>query len=116
MSRYLLLPALLFLFSPAFAGTLKTPSYTIEIKPNCAEGHVTCDDVTYVGTNKATGKSITLRGKTIHSVCADGFAPCGFQGYEFKNGATTYSVLEDGYLLVREGDKVLVQEKGKWEQ
>jgi hypothetical protein len=98
------------------SSTLITPSFVIEIKMNCAEGNVTCDNVTYVGTSKKSGKSITLRGRTKHGLCADGVTPCGFQGYEFKNGATYYRVLEDGSLLVTQGEKVLLEEKGNWER
>lgn len=99
----------------AYASTLTTPSFVIEITVNCAEGNVTCDNVTYVGTSKKTGKSITLRGKTKHSLCADGVTPCAFQGYEFANGKTYYRLLEDGSLLVVQGNKVLLEETGKWD-
>jgi hypothetical protein len=115
MTRYLLLPVLLFLAGQAGASTLTTPSFIIEIQQNCAEGNVTCDNVTYIGTNRKTGKSIRLRGRTKHSVCADGVTPCGFQGYEFRNGATYYRVLAEGDLLVMQGKKVLLEEKGSWE-
>jgi hypothetical protein len=98
------------------SSTLTTPSFVIEIKVNCAEGNVTCDNVTYVGTSKKSGKSITLRGRTKHSMCADGVTPCGFQGYEFRNGATYYRVLEDGSLLVTQGEKVVLEEKGNGER
>lgn len=115
MLRFISLLTLYFVAETASAGTLTTPSFTIEIKVNCAEGNVTCDNVTYVGTSKKTGKSIILRGKTKHSMCADGVTPCGFQGYEFKNGTTYYRLLEDGSLLVMQGKKVLLEEKGTWE-
>lgn len=105
-----------FLFSEqAFSSTLTTPSFIIKVQVNCAEGNVTCEDVTYVGTSKKTGKSITLRGKTKHSLCADGVTPCAFQGYEFISGKTYYRVLEDGRLLVMQGKKVLLEETGTWE-
>lgn len=115
MKRLLLLSALLLFTGQARASTLITPSFIIQIKVNCAEGNVTCDNVTYVGTSKKTGKSIRLRGKTKHSMCADGVTPCHFQGYEFKNGTAYYRVLEDGSLLVMQGKKVVLEEKGNWE-
>jgi hypothetical protein len=115
MTRLLQIFALLLFAGETYASTLTTPSYTIQIKVNCEEGNVTCDNVTYVGTSKKTGQSITLRGKTKHAMCADGVTPCHFQGYEFWNGKTYYRVLEDGSLLVMQGKKVLLQEKGSWE-
>jgi hypothetical protein len=99
----------------ACASTLTTPSFVIEVKVNCAEGNVTCDNVTYIGTSKKTGKSITLRGRTKHSLCADGVTPCGFEGYEFQNGKAYYQVLNAGTLLVMQDQKVLVEEKGSWD-
>ena len=107
---------LFFLFaSQAGASTLTTPSFVIEIKVHCEEGNVSCDNVTYLGTSKKTGKSISLRGKTKHTLCADGVTPCQFLGYEFKNGKIWYSVLEEGSLVVMQGKKVLLEEKGTWE-
>jgi len=102
--------------SPAVAAddTLVTPSFEAAISINCAEGNVTCDDVTYVGTSRTTGKSIKLHGRTLHSLCADGKTPCAFQGYEFRNGKTHYRVLQSGDLLVTRGNAVLVQEHGHW--
>jgi len=91
-----------------------TPSFEAAITVNCGEGNVTCDDVTYVGTSRTTGKSITLRGKTLHTLCADGVTPCTLQGYEFHNGKISYRVLVSGDLLVTKGDTVLVEEHGHW--
>lgn len=96
------------------ARTLTTPSFIIQIHVNCAEGNVTCDDVTYIGTSKKTGESIKLRGKTKHGMCADRVTPCGFQGYEFWNGQTYYRVLDNGDLSVTRKNKVLVEERGRW--
>ncbi len=108
---------LLLLASPllSVAGTLNTPSFVVHIKSNCEEGNVTCNNVTYTGTSKKTGKGITLRGKTLHSMCADGVTPCRFLGYEFKSGAITYRVYENGQLIVTQREKVLVKETGEWE-
>ena len=47
-------------------GTLETKSFSIAIEVRCEEGEVTCDDVKYVGTNKKTGESVELSGKTAH--------------------------------------------------
>src|SRR5436305_5472267 len=48
------------------AGTLETSSFSISIEVKCEEGEVTCDHVKYVGTNKKTGESVELIGKTAH--------------------------------------------------
>ncbi|MDB5934973.1 MAG: hypothetical protein JWQ01_2317 [Massilia sp.] len=98
----------------AAAETLETPSFLITIEVRCAEGNVTCDDVRYLGTSKKTGKSITLRGRTMHSKCADGVTPCQFQGYVFTSGRSSYTVTQGGELIVMQGEKTLVQEKGTW--
>jgi hypothetical protein len=114
MKQILLLIMSALIAGQASASTLTTPSFVIQIKVNCAEGNVTCEDVTYVGTSRKSGKTITLRGKTKQRMCADGVTPCQFLGYEFKNGATYYRVLEDGNLLVMQREKVLLEEKGEW--
>src|SRR4051812_8194490 len=51
--------------------TLTTPTFTVKLKENCEEGVVGCDGVTYHGTNRKTGKAITLKGKTHMVMCAD---------------------------------------------
>lgn len=93
---------------------LETPNFKVEITPHCEEGVVGCDNVTYRGTSKKTGKSLTLSGKELMQMCSDGVTPCQFLGYEFKNGNVVYFVSEDGHLTVSEGNKVLVDEAGQW--
>jgi hypothetical protein len=95
--------------------TLTTPSFIVRITVNCSESSVTCDDVKYVGTSKKTGESIRLRGKTKHSMCADRVTPCSFQGYEFWNGETYYRVLDDGRLSVLQKNRLLLEERGRWD-
>ncbi|MDO9359510.1 MAG: hypothetical protein Q7T70_11015 [Polaromonas sp.] len=99
----------------AHADTLTTQSFSIQIQSNCAEGDVVCDDVTYRGKSRRTGQSLVLKGKTMHSLCADGVTPCRFLGYEFRNGPFRYVVYENGGLLVTRGKKVLVEETGNWQ-
>jgi hypothetical protein len=98
------------------AETLTTANYVVTISVNCEEGNVTCDDVTYHGVSKKTGKAITLKGTTMHTKCADGETPCRFLGYEFKNGDITYRALVPGLLqVVKGGSKVLLEEEGEWD-
>jgi hypothetical protein len=95
----------LFFGQPAFAEKLITEHYIITIDSKCPEGEVTCDKVYYQGVNKKTGQSIKLKGKTLHTKCADGATPCRFIGYVFKNGNIIYEVSDDGASLVKEGKK-----------
>ncbi|HEY6071716.1 MAG TPA: hypothetical protein VIU85_10110 [Chthoniobacterales bacterium] len=94
-------------------GTLETSSFTIKIDVHCEEGEVTCDDVKYVGTNKKTGESLELTGKTAHHMDADA-TPGKFLGYIFKNEGVTYFLSEEGMLRVTKGDQVLLKENGTW--
>lgn len=105
---------LFFIAFSARAETIDTPSFTIRIEAHCAEGNVSCDNVTYVGKSKKTGKSITLRGKTVHTLCKDGATPCRFLGWQSRRGTSEYFVTETGQLRVTQADKVLVDETGKW--
>ncbi|MEA5536914.1 hypothetical protein [Crocosphaera sp. XPORK-15E] len=95
--------------------TLKTKNFKITINSNCQEGEVTCDHVSYEGINANTGESLQLIGKTLHTTCADGITPCRFIGYEFLNGKYRYMVTEDGSLLVYQGEKLLLEEQGTWQ-
>lgn len=115
MIRHLIFAAVFLAATTSHAETLLTPSFKVEIKVNCAEGNVTCDDVTYTGTSRRTGQSISLRGRTMHTLCADGVTPCRFLGYEFRNGNIRYLVLEGGELLVTQGGRVVVRETGAWQ-
>jgi hypothetical protein len=99
----------------AGARALNTKSFRVKITANCEEGVVVCDNVSYLGTNRQTGQSIQLRGKTIHSICADGITPCRFLGYEFRNGQYRYYVAEEGILTVYQGQQSIVSEEGVWE-
>ena len=96
--------------------TLETKSFIISITHPCEEGCVSCDKITYFGRSKKTGQSITLQGRTLHALGADGVTPSRFLGYRFRNGATVYSVGSDGTLTVANGDKVILKEQGKWRE
>ncbi len=103
----------LFFGQSAWADTLDTPSFKVDIVSRCPEGNVTCDNVIYRGESKKTGTNVTLKGSTVHSPCADG-TPCRFLGYAFQSGGTRYWVGENGVLEVTQGRKVLVRERGRW--
>lgn len=97
------------------ADTLTTANYVVTITRHCEEGEVSCNNVSYHGVSKKTGKSITLQGSTKHTMCADGVTPCQFIGYQFKTGNISYLVLESGALRVVKGSNdVLVEEAGEW--
>ncbi|WP_250464796.1 hypothetical protein [Microbulbifer litoralis] len=113
-SRILAITTTFLLAIPVFADTLVTENYTIEIQQNCGEGNVTCDDVSYHSKSHKSGNQLRLKGKTLSRMCADGVTPCQFLGYEFKNGNTTYTVLDSGRLLVEQNGKTLVDESGEW--
>ena len=116
-SMYLAALAVRTCAGPAHAATqqtLETAGFTVRIVQQCDEGNVTCDDVRYTGTSKKTGKAITLRGKTMHAMAADGVTPGAFQGYVFRSGRVHYTVYADGRLVVTEGKKTLVNQRGEW--
>ncbi len=114
MKRFNLL-LILFLFAGQARAALITPSFIVDVRSYCEEGDVVCEKVTYRGTSKKTGESIQLMGKTLHTTCGDGVSPCRFLGWRFEHGNTTYTVLQDGVLIIERGKKVVVEEKGTWE-
>ncbi len=114
MKRFLLLLSLFF-FAGQASAALTTPSFVIDVKSHCEEGMVVCDKVTYRGTSKKSGESIQLAGKELHTTCADGVSPCRFLGWRFVHGETTYTVLEEGVLIVEQGNKILLEENGQWD-
>jgi hypothetical protein len=108
--------ALLGCVLPAAAGErLLTESWDITIDVRCPEGVVGCKDVRYAGLHRKTGKTLKLSGEEIHTLCADKVTPCRFLGYVFRHGRQRYYVWENGTLAVRQGDKLLLQEDGKWQ-
>ncbi len=109
---FLPISTLLLWSQAANAESLRTNNFQIKITRNCEEGNVSCKNVKYYGKDLRTGASISLKGKTIHSLCADGVSPCRFLGYEFRNGKFLYRVTADGNLQVFNGRKLILQEKG----
>jgi hypothetical protein len=94
--------------------TLTTPGFIVRIDVQCEEGHVSCDRVSYLGTNRRSGKKLALTGETVHTRCVDD-SPCRFLGYRFRNGRYTYFVGEEGSLTVTRDERVLTQESGEWQ-
>lgn len=102
--------------SQAFARNLITDGFEITIQSKCEEGEVSCDKYIYNGVSRKTGQSIQLKGSSWHTLCDDG-SPCRFLGYRFKNGNIVYYVHQDGTLeVIKDGEKVLVSEKGVWQE
>jgi hypothetical protein len=97
-----------------YVETLTTRNYTVKVVRDCDEGSVTCNNVLYHGVNRKTGQSIRLRGKILHTRCNDGVTPCQFVGYEFRNGAYRYQVMSSGSLMVYQGQRLLMNEQGRW--
>jgi hypothetical protein len=90
-----------------------TENYRIRITNNCGEGVVVCNDMTYYGENLKTGRSITLKGRTVHSLCNDGVTPCRFDGYVFKSGDYRYVVTISNSLIVYKGDREILYERSR---
>jgi hypothetical protein len=112
--RKILLSSLMLMVAAAHGQeVLLTPSFTVTIV-GCAEGNVSCDDAKYTGVSKRTGATLKLTGKTLHTMGADGVTPSRFLGWQFRNGATMYTVTEGGVLEVRQGAKTLFSEQGEW--
>ncbi|NMG11365.1 hypothetical protein [Brasilonema sp. UFV-L1] len=108
-----LLPIFLTIWTQAaHAESLKTKNFQVTITRNCAEGNVTCDNVTYVGKNLKTGQSIRLNGKTIHATGANGVTPGRFLGYQFRNNEYLYRVTAEGILQVYQGRRLILEEQG----
>lgn len=103
-----------FACSSAYAGVLVTPGFAIVIAEQCQEGNVACAQVVYTGVNRKTGAALTLRGKALTAMCADGVTPCHHLGWVFENGAVTYTVTDAGELTVTESGRTLTRQAGKW--
>lgn len=105
----------------AFAGaevtmTFHGEKYTAKITSHCAEGNLSCDDVTFDSKSNKTGKGIVLKGETVNVNCPD---VCDFAGYEFKNGLYKYYFVAGNNGLwdldIFKGGKVVSSDKGKME-
>ena len=108
--------ALTMLSLNAIGETLTTDNFTIQIKRECEEGVVSCDQIKFTYSAVDFEKEQTVKGKTVHTKCADGKTPCAFQGYEFISDGAKYFIHNSGVLEVldKSGNQLLV-EQGKWQ-
>lgn len=106
----------LVLSQAVLADTLRTKDFRVTITNNCPEGEVVCNNVIYQGVNINTGASIQLKGKTVHTLCADQVTPCRFVGYEFSKGNYRYFVTQEGRLQVYQNGKIVLNQRGNWER
>lgn len=113
--RLFLLLCLYVLVLGAHAQRLETPNFSADIKVGCPEGHVSCDQLQARLLRKGGGQVITLRGRTLHTLCADGVTPCRFLGYVFSGRDRTYTLYDEGRLVIARGRTVMVDEKGQWQ-
>jgi len=71
----------------ANAATLETKSFTIDIESHCADGAVSCNNVSYTGVRKSDGAKLSLAGRALNKEGAtEPYA------YEFKDGAYTFLI------------------------
>ncbi|MDN4629548.1 MULTISPECIES: hypothetical protein [unclassified Erwinia] len=115
------------LFSSAVAGwssfsnaedtmTFHGDKYTAKITSHCAEGNLSCDNVTFDSKSNKTGKGIILKGNTVNVNCPE---VCDFAGYEFNNGAYKYYFVSGNNniwdLDILKNGKVISSDKGRME-
>jgi hypothetical protein len=94
---------------------LITPNFRIEIERLCPEGYVVCNNIRYISTDRKTGSSINLMGRSHHTIGADGVTPSRFLGYIFENGEYKYIISTEGHLRILQGETVILEEKGEWQ-
>jgi len=95
------------------AETLVTKTHTIELTSQCRENTHSCDNVIYKGISKRSGKTLKLKGRTIHEDCDED--ECALTGYSFNNGNTQYLVSIDGKLTVSQGINLILEQQGVWD-
>lgn len=117
MKKLLLLLPLLFVSNISFAEyseKLEGEHFIINIKVNCEEGNLDCNNVSYTGIRKKDQAKVSLTGKTINNPDTH-----DLQGYEFQKGDISYFVYKNicdlkschDVLEVRKKDKLLLSEK-----
>jgi hypothetical protein len=95
------------------ASELETENHILNVKVNCKEGNVTCNDVIFILKNKSTGSVKKYKGNTWHNWHNQN--PTRFLGYEFKSGDISYTASEVGiFTKIRGTSEVIFEEKGVW--
>lgn len=93
------------------AETLVTPSYIVEITNNCAEGNVSCDNISYKGIRRSDDSVLELVGKTLNKRNS-----YDLYGYQFNNGDYVYTILiNEPEFTIQKAGKIIASEKGSWQ-
>lgn len=88
-----------------------TSGFTITLVNNCGDFYKPCQDVEYYGLRNKDHSQISLVGHTIED--ADSTVA---KGMIFRNGNVDYLInFEPLKLKVSQGNKVLVEQDGRWE-
>jgi hypothetical protein len=95
---------------------LETPSFHITISETCPEYAVDGCTATYVGINKKSGASISLKGAAVMAMCNDNVTPCHFQYYKFINGAYSYFIFLGGEIRVSKAHTNIFHEQSTWHE
>lgn len=92
----------------------ETKNFLIKISPNCEEGDVACNNISYIGIRKSDGAKINLNGKTLNRSCEK--STSDLYGYEFKNGKYVYTIYGRSLasLTVTNNDKIILSEEGEF--
>lgn len=99
---------------PSHAATLVTRNYSVQITPLCGEAVVDCEQFAYAGTHNRNGSRINMTGKPAMRACGPREAGCDPAGYLFYNGGVSYFVGQDGWLIVNDGNRSVLRERGNW--
>lgn len=106
--------ALMALNATPHAATLVTRNYSVQITPLCGEAVVDCEQFAYAGTHNRNGSRINMTGKPSMRECGPRESGCDPAGYLFYNGGVSYFVGQDGWLIVNDGRKSVLRERGSW--
>ncbi|MGD8205538.1 hypothetical protein [Pantoea sp. FN0305] len=92
--------------------TLLTDKFTVTIRNSCGDFLQVCDKVYYLGVRNKDNSVLTLTGKTVSDIDTKKVI-----GAAFKNGNVEYRVdFNSARLLVKQEDKILVEQYGKWQK
>lgn len=92
--------------------TLLTDRFAVTIRNSCGDFLQVCDKVYYQGVRNKDNSVLTLTGKTVIDANTQKVI-----GAAFKNGNVEYRVdFDPARLLVKQKDKVLVEQYGEWQK